>query len=184
MISSPPGILPRGATSWEGIMKRRTALLAMPALSAVSAALLLGAFAVPGDAAAQGAKPLVGTWNNPISDSYGANARGLLIFTADGHYQLSIQRASLPKVASNVRTKATPQEEHAIVEGSINHYGRYTVDDKKKSLTFQIEGSSFPNWIGTTQERPFEIKGDTLIYKVSMVSGTGKPGETGWKRAK
>ena len=94
------------------------------------------------------------------------------------------QRATLPKIASNNRTKGTPQEDHAVVEGSINHFGRYTVDDKKKTVTFHIEGSTFPNWIGTTQERPYTITGDVLVYKVAVVSGTGQPGETGWKRAK
>lgn len=152
--------------------------------SAASALLLLAGLALPAaDAMAQGAK-LVGSWDTPKSDSYGENARGLLIFTADGHYQLSIQRATLPKFASNLRTKGTPQEEHAVVEGSINHYGRYTVDEKKNALTFHIEGSTFPNWNGTTQERPYTIKDDVLVYKVAVVSGTGKPGETAWKRAK
>ena len=152
---------------------------------AASALLLLAGFALPAaDALAQGAKQLVGAWDTPKSESYGENARGLLIFTADGHYQLSIQRATLPKFASNNRTKGTPQEDHAVVEGSINHFGRYTVDEKKKALTFHVDGSTFPNWIGTTQERPYTIKDDVLVYKVAVVSGTGKPGETGWKRAK
>ncbi len=155
------------------------------AFTAISALLLLAGLALPAaDTMAQGAKQLVGAWDTPKSASYGENARGLLIFTADGHYQLSIQRATLPKIASNNRTKGTPQEDHAVVEGSINHFGRYTVDDKKKTVTFHIEGSTFPNWIGTTQERPYTITGDVLVYKVAVVSGTGQPGETGWKRAK
>jgi hypothetical protein len=170
-------MVPRGvANSWEGIMKRRTAL------SAISASLLIAGLAIAPGAAAQTAKDLVGSWTNPVSDSYGANARGLLIFSGDGRYQLSIQRATLPNIASNNRTKATPKEEHAIVEGSINHWGRFTVDGKKNILTFHIEGSTFPNWIGTTQERPFTLKPGVLTYKVAIVSGTGQPGETSWKR--
>ena len=155
------------------------------AFSAISASLLLAGLALPAaDAAAQGAKQLVGSWTILKSDSYGENPRGLLIFSADGRYQLSIQRATLPKFASSIRTKGTPQEDHAVVEGSINHFGRYTVDDKEKAINFQIEGSTFPNWIGTAQKRPYTIKGDQLTYKVSVVSGTGQPGETSWKRAK
>jgi hypothetical protein len=175
-------MVPRGvAISWEGIMKRRTAL---SALSAISASLLVAGLAIAPGAAAQTAAQLVGSWVNPVSASYGDNARGLLIFSADGRYQLSIQRASLPKVASNNRTKATAQEEHAIMEGSINHYGRYKVDGKKNILTFYIEGSTFPNWIGTTQERPFKLKPGVLTYQVAAGSGTGVPGETSWKRPK
>jgi hypothetical protein len=163
-------------------MQRRTVL---SALSAVPAACLLIALAVPaGEANANDAKKIVGAWSSPVSASYGDNPRGLLVFSSDGYYSLTILRANLPKVASNNRTKATPQEEHAIVEGSINHFGRYKVDAKKKILTFQIEGSTFPNWIGTTQERPFSIKDGVLTYKVAAASGTGQPGETSWRRAK
>ena len=103
------------------------------AFTAFSALLLLAGLALPAaDTMAQGARQLVGSWDTPKSASYGENARGLLIFTADGHYQLSIQRATLPKIASNNRTKGTPQEDHAVVEGSINHFGRYTVTTKRR----------------------------------------------------
>jgi hypothetical protein len=162
-------------------MQRRTALAT---LSAVSASLLLAAAAAPAGAVSNEEKKFVGSWTSPISTSYGDNARGLLIFSADGRYQLSIQRAVLPKVASNNRTKATPQEEHAIVEGSINHFGRYTIDHKKNILTLNIEGSTFPNWIGTSQQRSYTIKNGVLTYKVTAASGTGQPGETSWRRAK
>ena len=162
-------------------MQHRT-LLSM--LHAVCVSLCLVALAAPGGATANEAQKFVGTWTNPVSASYGDNARGMLIFTADGRYQLSIQRAALPKVASNIRTKATPQEEHAIVEGSINHFGRYSIDHKKNILTLSIEGSTFPNWIGTTQQRSYKITNDALTYKVAVVSGTGQPGETTWKRAR
>jgi Lipocalin-like domain len=161
-------------------MKRRLTFGAVSALFVLLAGLSLSAT----HAVAQAEKQLIGSWDTPKSDSYGENARGLLLFTADGRYQLSIQRATLPHFASNNRTKGTSQEEHAVVEGSINHYGRYTVDENKKAITFHIDGSTFPNWIGTTQERPYTITGDALVYKVRIVSGTGQPGETTWKRVK
>ena len=42
---------------------------------------------------------------------------------ANGRYVLVIARADLPKVASNNRTMATPEESQAIVQGSIAHFG-------------------------------------------------------------
>ena len=136
-----------------------------------------------GDAAADEADRFIGSWTSPNSPSYGDNPNGMLIFSKDGRYSLTILRANLPKIASNNRVKATPKEEHAIVEGSISHFGRYKIDHKKNILTLQIEGSTFPNWIGTTQEREYKITNSALTYKVAVVSGTGLPGETSWRRA-
>jgi hypothetical protein len=31
---------------------------------------------------------------------------------------------------------------------------------------FHIEGASFPNWEGQQQRRSFELRGDTLSYRV------------------
>lgn len=154
-------------------------------LRALSASLLLAALALPAaDAAAQGPRALVGAWTNATSDSYGANPRSMLIFSESGRYQLSIQRNSLPKFAAGNRTKGTAAEDHAVVEGTINHFGRYTVDHKTHTLVFHIEGSSYPNWIGTRQERPFTIVKGVLTYKVASASGTGQPGEVTWQRIK
>ena len=40
---------------------------------------------------------------------------------ANGRYVIAIARAGIPKVASNNRTTATPEENKAIVGGSITH---------------------------------------------------------------
>jgi len=47
------------------------------------------------------------------------------------------------------------------------HFGRYTIDPAKHTITFRIESSSFPNQDGTTQVRPYEMNGDDLSWKVA-----------------
>ena len=152
-------------------------------LSAIAASLVLLSLALPaGDAAAQGAKSLAGTWTLVSTDNvdasgkktptFGPNPRGSLIFTSNGRYSVNIARASLPKFASDNRAKGTAEENQAVVAGSIAHFGKYTVDEKDKAFTFHIETSTYPNWDGTaqteakikdelgltTRNRPFDLK--------------------------
>jgi hypothetical protein len=46
------------------------------------------------------------------------------------------------------------------------HFGQYTVDADKQTISFIIDRASFPNWDDTTQVRSYELKGDELSWKV------------------
>jgi hypothetical protein len=175
--------------SKEEIMNRRTTL------TAISASLLLAGLAAPaGDAAAQGAKSLTGTWTLVSLDAVdasgkktpfqGPDPRGSLIFTSNGRYSLWVGASSLPKFASNNRAKGTAEENQAVVGGSIAHFGKYTVDEKGKAFTFHVETSTFPNWDGTTQKRTFTVSGDELKYTNPVASAGGGRVDLVWKRAK
>jgi hypothetical protein len=108
-----------------------------------------------------------------------------LIFSADGHYALVITRNDLPKFAAESRVKGTPDENKAVVAGSIAHFGRYSVDEKDKAIVYRIESSTFANWNGTEQKRPFELKGNQLRYTNPKPSAGGPPtGRVIWNRAK
>src|SRR5262245_4447319 len=77
---------------------------------------------------------IVGAWslvavtaelaNGTSAEPFGANPKGTIIFTPDGHFALFQSRRELPKIASNDRNKATTEEAAAIVGGSIAYYGR------------------------------------------------------------
>ena len=100
-----------------------------------------------------------------------------------GRYVITFARADLPKVASNNRTTATPEENKAIVGGSVTHFGTLSVNAADQTITFKIETATFPNWDGTEQKRPFTLTGDELQWTVPAASGGGT-GTTVWKRAK
>jgi len=141
---------------------------------------------------AQTAKDLVGAWiavsnvaeqSGVKSEPYGANPQGMLIFEADGRYGLILSRKDVPKFASNSRTNGTADENKAVVQGTISHFGRYTVSPADKSIIFHIELSTYPNFNGTEQKRSFELVGDELKYTVPAFSGGGTA-VAAWKRAK
>ena len=136
---------------------------------AVSAVFCL---AVP-RAEAQTAQDLVGTWALVSStvqpgdikvETFGPNPRGWLMFSHDGRYMLTYLRRDLPKVASDSLARQTADESQAIAQGSVSHFGTYSVDAANKTLVFRIESSTFPNWDGDEQRRPFSLSGDELTY--------------------
>jgi len=154
--------------------------------------LLLGVALAAGDALAQTAQDLVGTWTlvsaineqgGDKTDIYGPHPKGILAVDANGRYVLVIARADLPKVASNNRTMATPEESLAIVQGSIAHFSTVSINAADQTLTFKIETSLFPKWDGTEHKRPFTLTGDELTYTVPSTSG-GETATVVWQRAK
>jgi hypothetical protein len=129
---------------------------------------------------AQTARDIVGTWTlvsavvqqgGTKTDTFGPNPSGTLVFGSDGHYALIFLRRDLPKVASNNRTSETPDESRAIAQGSVAHFGTYTVAEADKTLVLDVESSTFPNWDGAEQRRAFSLSGDELTYT--------SPGSTG-----
>ena len=109
---------------------------------------------------------LIGTWTFVVAEvtapdgkksfPFGETPKGLLIFTPDGHFSQIHVASDVPKIASNNRLTGTAEEYAAIMRRSISLFGTYTVDEDKKSLTFHIVSSSFPNWEGEAQTRTID----------------------------
>ena len=78
-------------------------------------------------------------------------------------------RADLPKFSQS-RENATAEESLAVTKGSLAYFGTYTVSER--SIVSKIEGSTFPNWMGETQKRPFTISGDELRIINPLTSST------------
>ena len=168
-------------------------------LTATAVSLLILGVALPvGDAAAQQKslkEQLVGTWKFVSShnvrndgsrvDLYGPNPRGILIYTSDGYFALVNTRSDLPKIASNSRDRATPEEYKALVQGSLAYFGTYSVNEADKVITLQIEGSTFANLIGRADQKRIitSLTADELKF-TNPASTSGATLELVWKRAK
>ena len=123
-----------------------------------------------GSAAAQPAKTmrdqLVGTWQFVIAEitaadgkktlPFGDHPKGMLIFTADGHFSQVHVSGGLPRITSNNRLAGTDADNKAIVQGTLALFGTYAVDEQKKTLTFNIQASTYPNAEGTSQTRTID----------------------------
>ena len=103
--------------------------------------------------------------------TFGANPKEIIVFTSDGRFIYLLSRADLPKFASNNRGTGTPEENKAVVQGSISTFGTYSVANK--DLMIKIEHSTFPNWIGADQKRTIAITGDEMKWTNAAGSGGG-----------
>lgn len=76
-----------------------------------------------GNAFAQTAKDLVGTWTLVSADIFGANPRGILMLDANGHISATLMKSDLPRYAANNRGQGTAEENKATVQGMITWFG-------------------------------------------------------------
>lgn len=117
-------------------------------------------------------------------EPFGAKPRGSMILTPDGRFSTILLRESLPKFASNSRMKGSAEENQAVVQGSLAHYGRYSVvSEKEHTVNLSNEGSTFPNWDGEDQKRVWTVKGDELRVS-NPTASVGGVAHVVWKRAK
>ena len=130
---------------------------------------------------------LVGTWDFVIAEVKapdGKSPKGLLIFTFDGHFA-QVHVGDVPKIASNNRLKGTPEEYAAIMQGSLSVFGTYTLDEGKKTVTYKIASSTFPNWEGEAQTRTIDkLTADEFVNTNPNVAGGRGSASNLYKRAK
>jgi len=136
----------------------------------------------------QGTWKLVSIYNEQDGkkiDVFGPNPRGVTIYTPDGHFSQMLMNASLPKFASNNRTKGTPEEYQAVGQGVISYFGSYKVTNAKENMvSMHIEGSTFPNWDGVDQKRIITFSGDEMNVINPTPAIGGGTNYVVWKRVK
>ena len=162
-------------------------------------AALLGLVLSAGAAAAQPAASLtdqiVGTWNFVVAEvtapdgnksyPFGETPKGILIFTADGRFAQIHVAGDVPRIASNNRMTATPEEYAAIMRRSLTVFGTYTVDEANKTVTYNIVSASFPNWEGEAQTRTIDkLTADEFVNTNPNVAGGRGSASNFYKRVK
>src|SRR6202048_2465526 len=156
-------------------------------LQTIAAALLVLALSA-GAAAAQSQNGLrdqiVGTWNFVVAEvtapdgrksfPFGETPKGILIFTADGRFAQIHVASDVPRIASNNRLTGTPEEYAEIMRRSLSVFGTYTVDEARKTVTYNIVSASFPNWEGEAQTRAIDkLTADEFVNTTSVAGGRG-----------
>jgi lipocalin-like protein len=131
---------------------------------------------------------LTGAWTLLLDDSikadgsqeplFGPNPIGSLIINPNGRYSVQIMReVNRPQFASKNLNTGTAEEIRAALLGMIGHFGAYTVNENDKSITFLIEGSSFPNLQGIKQRWQIaNITDDVLTLRLPAATSTNPAG--------
>src|SRR3954471_4064564 len=156
-------------------MNLRTAAAAMLALALSAGA----AIAQPANSLAA---RIVGTWNFVVAEitapdgkksfPFGETPKGLLVFTSEGHFAQIHIASDVPKIASNNRLSGTAEEYAAIMRRSLSMFGTYKVDEAKKTVTFEIVSSTYPNAQGQSQLRTIDkLTDDEFVNSNPDVAG-------------
>jgi Lipocalin-like domain len=126
-----------------------------------------------GDSRTRELATLVGAWrlkewsehtaDGEIRYPLGQSATGQLMYSADGYVAAQLMRPGVPKFAQEDWREAGADETKAAWLGYFGYWGTYSIDAKKHAVVHHIEGSWFPNLLGTDQLRVYKIDGQQLI---------------------
>jgi hypothetical protein len=138
---------------------------------------------------------IVGTWrliSYEIMDHHGHSryplgeeSAGILVYDRQGNMTGQMMKAKRHRYASDDMRKGTSEEMASAIKSYLAYFGKYSIDENNQSVTHIVEGSLFPNWVGTHQTRFFRFTRDTLVLSAGFNAG-GKEHTAilTWKRTK
>src|SRR5215217_1312344 len=102
----------------------------------------------------------------------GSDALGSLLYTADGHFSVTISKEGRGGFAAGDLLGGTTEEKAPAVEGSVAYAGRYSFHGDR--VVHHVELSLFLTWVGTDQQRSVERTGNRLTFSASplLLAGT------------
>jgi hypothetical protein len=118
--------------------------------------------------------PYAGTWrlvsavltkDDSSQPAFGERPLGLLSFNENMHYVEVLMDGDVPHVASGQIGGGTAEENAGIAARTIGMFGTYSVDEDGNFTGDQVEGSTFPNWIGDVRTRKdisVRVEGDRM----------------------
>ncbi len=137
---------------------------------------------------------LIGTWkllsSELVSDGdpvypLGKDCQGMLVLDSAGKLHGQLMNPNRARFASADMLRGTPEEILAAYQGYIAYWANYTVDEEKATMSYTVEGSLFPNWVGHQQERFYSFDENRLTLKTTPLSIAGKENVVGvlvWER--
>ncbi len=114
----------------------------------------------------------------------GENPSGSVVIAAGGHFSLTFMALGRADFAADDLFAATPEERAAAAGGYVAFGGPCRV--KGDAIEIEVEYSLFPNWVGKTQIRLFELDGDRLTLRTAgprLFAGVERSGQARLVRA-
>ena len=145
--------------------------------------------------------PLLGTWQlalweiaygdgRPPTLPYGADATGLILYTADGWMSACIGRAGRPRLSSDSARSAPEAERLAAFESWFQYAGPYALRERSGGgleVVHQVTHALNPNFVGTEQVRnvDFDAEGTLTLSASDTVPGSAvaRHHRLRWRRA-
>ncbi len=129
--------------------------------------------------------PFLGSWglvsfehflpSGEVVKPYGDSPLGSLLYQADGHMSAQLRSGSPKQFASDDDSQAKVEEIVNAWRAYFGYWGTFEIDAEKGVIVHRVEGSSFPNWIGTKQLRYFRFDGpNRLTLEAQSAAGRYK----------
>jgi len=115
--------------------------------------------------------------------AFGPTPSGVAIFEPNHRFSVSLLNPNVPKFASSNRGTGTADENKAAVLGSLFYFGTYSLANDG-TLSLEVEGSSFPNWVHVSQQRKLSQLTANDLKWTNPAASVGGTAETTWKRTK
>lgn len=128
-------------------------------------------------------RQLLGTWRLLAWESrdadgtlvypMGNDVLGYITFTSDGHMSSHLMKRGRVQFTSGDVLHPSAAEAQEASAGYVAYCGTYEITGEGKLVT-HVELSLAPNWIGTDQERLFELNGDQLTLSTPPLYAGGR----------
>lgn len=115
---------------------------------------------------------LLGSWRLVSPEAGGADADassplgddpiGMLTYDASGTVSAQLMRRNQPPFRNDDWRNAATEEKAAAWSGYFGYFGTFTIDESAGTVTHHVEGSWFPNLVGTEQVRYYSFAGNRL----------------------
>jgi hypothetical protein len=120
---------------------------------------------------------LIGSWklvkfvSEPVNGTepcnyfpFGRGAQGFIIYTSDGHMSVHLMRPGAPRCTSAGFLEGSKDKLALAMKHYLAYAGPFDVreTDGGALLRHHILVSSYPDWLGTVQERRALLEGDVL----------------------
>jgi hypothetical protein len=126
------------------------------------------------------ADSFIGTWRlisfqatagNQLSYPMGEDAQGRLIYTRAGQMSVVLSRAQRPPLDSDDILAASMEEKAGAYDSCLSYFGAFEL--KNDTVVHHIEYCTFPNWVGSAQERFFHFDGNRLTLRTPPMTVQG-----------
>lgn len=127
---------------------------------------------------------LFGTWNllsweirssdGTVAYPIGENPRGVITYDESGRMAVQVMQSDRPLSESADPYAAAPEEIVSAWMGFISYAGSYEHDQLNQRVIHHVEICSFPNWVGSRQERFYEFDNGLLILSTPPISLGGE----------
>ncbi|MFL5281102.1 MAG: lipocalin-like domain-containing protein [Rhodopila sp.] len=103
------------------------------------------------------------------NDTWGSDPKGVAMFSPYGMFAVQIYEGE--------RQKAPDKAARDPIGPLVAYYGTYHVDDGGKTVTYQIQQSSFPGWNGLERRINIEQPNADTLRMTAPVKGDPKLGD-------